>query len=72
MSLHYSNAATSPRLRRALAALREYPAGLTTRQWLRKAHICAVNSVAAELRAQGYPVLCTPEGKLYRYRLVTP
>jgi hypothetical protein len=69
MSLHYATLSRSPRLQRALAALRENPRGLTTREWIRTADICACNSIAAELKAQGIPVVCQPEGRLFRYVL---
>lgn len=75
MSLRYANLQTSPRLQRALAALQAHPRGLTTMEWIREAGICAVNSCAAELRANGYRVICKPEGKsaegasIYRYTL---
>lgn len=64
----------SPRLKRALAALREFPGGLTTRQWIEAADICACNSIASELRACGIPVECLHEGKknganVFRYKL---
>ncbi len=66
---------TSPRLRRALAALQRNPNGLTTRGWIREANICACNSIAAELKANGVPITCHHEGRrngasLFRYRLV--
>lgn len=75
-SLHYAKLESSPRLQRALASLREHPKGLTTRQWIDRADICACNSVAAELRKNGYNVTCGFEGRsptgssVFRYRLV--
>lgn len=75
IGLHFASVKTSERLQRALAVLREYPGGVTTRQWINRANICACNSVAAELRAQGYPITCTFEGRnvrgssVFRYRL---
>ena len=60
---------TTPRMKRAVAALRRFSAGLTTRAWIREAHICAVNSVAAELRAAGIPVTCERKGGNFWYRL---
>ena len=45
---------TSKRLQRTLKVLREAKGvELTTRQLMRRANICAVNSVIAELRANG-------------------
>jgi hypothetical protein len=75
VTLHYASLRTSKRLHRALSALEEFPGGLTTRQWSRRANICACNSVAAELRAQGIPITCTHEGRtkdggqVFRYRI---
>ena len=72
--IHAATLKTSPRLQRALKALKAHPKGLTTWAWGAAARICAPNTVAAELRAQGYPVECRYLGtdgdsKLYRYRL---
>lgn len=68
----------TPRLRRVLAVLREYEGslGASTRLILLKAHVCAVNTCVAELRAQGYEIACTlahvgADGeRVYVYRLV--
>lgn len=49
---------TSPRLRRALWALREAGGEISTFELSRKAAICAVNSVVAELRANGCDIVC--------------
>lgn len=74
-TIHAAKLDKSPRLQRALAVLREYPGGVTTRQWIQRANICACNSVAAELRALGYPVVCKYEGRgrggssIFRYTL---
>ena len=49
---------SSPRLRRALAALREARGEISTFELSRRAAICAVNSVVAELRANGCEIIC--------------
>lgn len=65
---------TSPRLRRALAVLREFPGGVTTRQLIQRANVCAVNSIISELRANGVKVRCVFEGRrngsaVFRYAI---
>ncbi|WP_210879197.1 helix-turn-helix domain-containing protein [Roseovarius autotrophicus] len=53
---------TSPRLQRVLAVLRDGRPH-TTREIVRRAHVVAVNSCIAELRANGAEILCTRERK---------
>ena len=70
--MHAASLARSPRLQRTLAALRDNPAGLTTMELIDRAKVCAVNSIAAELRENGIKVECLPvAGRkgVYRYRL---
>ena len=72
--MNQANIKTSQRLRRALAALKAAPEGLTTRQLIQRAKVCAVNSVASELRANGIRVDCLNEGRrngssIFRYKL---
>lgn len=64
----------SRRLQRALSALRRHRKGLTTMQMIKVAGVCAVNSVVAELRANGQAIACRAErarggGRVYRYVL---
>ena len=47
----------SPRLQRVLAVLRD-GAEHSTRDLVARAHVCAVNSIVAELRANGIAVAC--------------
>ena len=56
--MNYGRLQSSPRLRRALKALYEAKGELSTLEWAQAAQICAVNSVAAELRANGAEILC--------------
>lgn len=72
---------SSPRLRRTLILLeraradaREDGGWLTTRQIVRRASVCAVNSVVAELRDNGCTIACRCETdamgrRRWRYRL---
>ena len=64
----------SPRLQRVLAVLRAADGELTTRDIVARADVCAVNSCVAELRDNGFDVLCRQrvEGgrRLWLYRLV--
>ena len=70
--MHAAKADKSPRLQRVLEALRSNPDGLTTMELISRASVCAVNSIAAELRENGFRVECRPvAGRkgVYRYRL---
>lgn len=51
---------TSPRLQRVLAVLKDGRPH-TTRQIVRSAGVCAVNSCIAELRQHGAEITCTRE-----------
>lgn len=59
---------TSERLQRALKVLKDGEPH-TTRELVRKAGICAVNSVVAELRQHGAMILCERRkvGGAWRY-----
>ena len=70
--MHAARLSESPRLQRVLDALRRHPKGLTTRGLILEADVCAVNSIAAELRANGIAVSCEPmpgAKGVYVYRL---
>ena len=75
--MHHARLSSSPRLQRALRALagrRATGGWMTTRQLVREAHVCAVNSVVAELRANGAEIevelRTTRKGvRRYYYRL---
>ena len=41
----------------------------TTRDLIRKAHVCAVNSIAAELRANGIIINCERRADKWYYQL---
>ena len=74
--IHYAKIENSPRLRRTLEALEAAGiVGLTTREVIAKANVCAVNTVMAELKRNDIKITCTPQGKgrdgsnVYRYAL---
>ena len=57
--MHHASLRRSARLRRTLDVLeRRQGQWLTTRDLILQAHICAVNSVIAELRANGCEIEC--------------
>ncbi len=74
-TIRAASLATSKRLQRVLAALRDAGAdGLTTRDVMSRAHVCAVSACVDELRdpKNGFDITCTREhGSIYRYRLVS-
>lgn len=53
-------ALTSPRLQRVLALLRDGRSH-TTRDVVRRASVCAVNAIMAELRHHGAEIVCTQQ-----------
>lgn len=73
--MHAARIAQSPRLQRALRALQARGGWMTTRQLIRAANICAVNSVIAELRANGAEIetrqqLLREGARRFSYRLI--
>ena len=65
------NAATverSNRLKRLWAVLRDRKPH-STRDLVRRAHICAVNSAISELRCNGLNIACQRKGGTWFYRL---
>ena len=67
--MHSAKIDNSIRLQRVLKVIKD---GLkhTTRDIIRKANVCAVNSVIAELRDNGYKIDCERVGKRWYYQLV--
>ncbi len=59
---------TSPRLQRVLAVLKDGTPH-TTRAIVRKASVCAVNAIVAELRTHGAEINCTKQmvGQHWRF-----
>lgn len=69
--MHAANIENSPRLQQVLSYLRKGPA--TTFEIVMGCGVCAVNSIIAELRANGYVITCTPvkgQRGVYIYELV--
>lgn len=58
----------SHRLQRVKAVLRDRKAH-STRDLIRRAHVCAVNSCIAELRDNGMDIACRRHGDTWYYRL---
>jgi hypothetical protein len=58
----------SERLIRVMGVLRDLKRH-TTRDIIRKARVCAVNSCISELRDNGIAIECERQGKVWRYWL---
>lgn len=56
--MHHARLSSSPRLKRTLIALKRAGGEISTMELIREAQICAVNSVIAELRANGAEIIC--------------
>ena len=56
--MHHGRLSTSPRLQRALRVLQAADGEISTYELSRQADVCAVNSVIAELRANGAEITC--------------
>lgn len=69
--MHAAKRLTS-RLYRMLMYLKDVgDRGATTRDIIINADVCAVNSIAAELKTQGYRIECKRESKsVFRYKLI--
>ena len=67
--MHNARLADSPRLQRVARVLSDLKPH-TTRDIIRSACVCAVNSAISELRANGMKVLCKREGDIWRYQLL--
>lgn len=68
--IRYARVENSPRLQRALELLQDGQ-WHSTRDIVRAADVCAVNSIITELRCNGYDIItrCTGRGR-YEYQLV--
>ena len=58
----------NPRLQRMLRLLKR-GGRYSTRQVIRKADVCAVNSIKSELKTHGIPVQCKRKGGVWEYWL---
>ena len=66
--MKHANIHNSDRLQRVLAVLMDRKAH-TTRDLIRKANVCAVNSCIAELRANGIQIECERKKDRWFYAL---
>lgn len=64
--MHAARMAHSERLRRVAALLAD-GRPRTTMDIVRAAHVCAVNSIIAELRANGLRIACQRQGDTWWY-----
>lgn len=69
--MHSARLTQSERLQRVAYVLRDGRPH-TTLDILTAAHVCAVNSCVAELRANGVPILCKRQGDLWHYQMLQP
>ncbi len=70
--MHAANLDDSPRLKKVLNYLRYYGVR-TTMEIATGCHVCAVNSIIAELRENGFTVNCTAvkgQRGVYQYQLI--
>lgn len=65
-AMHAARIEHSDRLQRVLALLAD-GRPRTTLDIVTEARVCAVNSIAAELRANGVPVVCQRQGDIWWY-----
>ena len=68
MPMHHARLKNSPRQQRVLAVLADGQEH-STMDLIRRADVCAVNSIVAELRANGIPVRCRRQKNIWHYRL---
>lgn len=66
--MHAARLDRSPRLQRVLALLADGQPH-STLDIIRGAHVCAVNSIVAELRHNGFAVCCQRAGDRWFYQL---
>ena len=69
--MHSANIDKSERLQRVLGLLWDGKFH-TTREIIRRANVCAVNSIVAELRANGFKIECHRERNKWYYKCVKP
>lgn len=67
--MNYAKLDKSERLQRALKFLRRNRRWVTTREIVHGADVCAVNSIIAELRLNGFAIPSRPKGRgVYEYK----
>lgn len=67
--MHHARIQASPRLQRVAAVLADGRAH-STLDIVQAAHVCAVNSIIAELRANGWHIACTRRGDVWWYQAI--
>lgn len=67
-AMHSAKLDASPRLRRVLDVLGDGQEH-TTYEILHQAQVCAVNSIVAELRCNGYDIVCARRKDRFYYQL---
>lgn len=68
--MHFAKVETSERLQKVFTLLKDYKPR-TTREIIREADVCAVNSIIAEIRMNGYQIRCTPISRgVFEYQLL--
>lgn len=68
-TMHAASITSSERLQRVLAVLEDGEEH-TTYEILHQAQVCAVNSIVAELRTNGYHIDCRRRADRFYYQLV--
>ena len=66
--MNYAKLDKSDRLRRVLSLLKDHRLH-STRDIIRRAHVCAVNSIISELRGNKKKITCKRVGGIYYYRM---
>lgn len=61
--MHHARLSQSPRLQRTLRVLQEANGEISTYELSRRAEICAVSAVIAELRVNGADIRCRQDAK---------
>ena len=65
--MHAASLKNSDRLKR-VASLLKSGRPYTTMEIIKRAQVCAVNSIVAELRANGMDIVCNRLGNVWMYR----
>lgn len=66
--MNYANIEKSDRLKRVADVLAQN-GELSTLDIIKKANVCAVNSIVSELRQNGYDITCQRRGEKWFYKL---
>lgn len=68
--MHHAKLDKSARLQRVAKVLKQHKRPLSTMDIIKKANVCAVNSIIAELRANGMNIDCQRNGDAWYYHEV--